>query len=147
MAYAVTYQLGQEAIFHYAAADGTASPSFTAFGLVRTNAWSIERNPVEGNYRDSMWTNTRAGQGKIPMEITGRRKVTDTTYIAMKAAVKAAVNSVIAVKLIPLSGSTDEIINAEMTVLKLACSEEMDSFQDFTLTMALNIDSRAPTIT
>jgi hypothetical protein len=141
---AINYQLGQEAILYYGAAGTTAA---TAFGLVKTANWGIERNAVEGNYRDSIYTNTRSGQAKLPTGFTCRRKTADTTYQALKAAVKAAVNNVVALKFISVSGGTDEVIDADFAILKFNADENMDEFQEIKVECALNTDTRAPTIT
>lgn len=145
MAYAVSYREGQEALLYYAAADGTASPSFTAFGIVSDNKFSIKANKVSGNFRDSGWTNNRPGQRNIEGEFTARRKTSDTTYQAFKAAILAG--TVVSIKILPYSGASDEVVNADYMIEEFAFSEEMDSFQTVSVKYALNIDSRAPSVT
>lgn len=146
MTYAVSYKVGQEAVFYYGVAGTTAA---TEFGLVKTNAWGIERDAIEGNYRDSKYTNTRPGQIKLQVSVTGRRKVTDATYQALKAAAVADIGAgtVIAVKLLPVAGSTDEIIDGDFSVIKFHCEETINEYQGFQLELALNIDTREPSIT
>lgn len=144
MTYAVSYRLGEEAILYYGAAGSTAA---TAFGLVKTVSHGIERSAVEGNYRDSKFTNTRSGQAKYHVTITGRRKPSDTTYAAFKDAAIATdgTGNVVALKIIPVSGATEDTIDADFTILKFDTPENLGEFQEFTVEAALNIDQRAPT--
>lgn len=142
MTYAVSYREGQEALLYYGAAGSTAA---TAFGLVQTNQFEFSANEVTGNFRDSLWTNTRPGQRQNSGSFTCRRKTSDATYTALKNACQQG--TVVALKMISFSGdATAECVDADYMIKKVSFSEEMDSFQTMTVEYALNIDQRAPTL-
>lgn len=138
----MAYEIGQEAILYWGNAGSTAS---TVLGIVRSHTYDLESAAVEGDYRDSEWTNTRGGQLKLGGQITMRRKTTDTGYQAFKTAIKN--RTTIALKMIPVSGNADDVYDGDAAILKVSFSEEMNGYQEAVVTWATNINTREPTIT
>lgn len=135
-------RLGQEAVMYVGPAGSTAS---TLAGYVESNTPSVKNTVVKGNFRNSRLTNNRAGQGDLEGSVSMQRALTDDAYQLLRA---AAVNGTpIAIKLIPILGSTDEVVDCDVIISKWDFPENMDSAQTASFDYAQNRGSRDPTFT
>jgi hypothetical protein len=135
-------RLGQEAVMYVGVAGTTAA---TEAGYVQSNSPSLTNNEVGGNFRNSRLTNNRAGQGNFKGSVTVQRALTDAAYKMLRY---AAVNGTpIALKLIPILGSSEEIVDMDVVITKWDFPEEMDSAQVASFDYAQNRASRDPVFT
>lgn len=134
--------LGRQAEMYYGTAGSSAS---TLLGIVENNTTKVENNAVEGNFRSSRQTNHRAGQQKITGTVVVEREVANAGYTALKNA--ADNGTTVALKFIPVNGNSSDVIDGDFMVSNFTNEEPIDGWQKTTFDYALNIDSRAGSIT
>lgn len=134
--------LGRQAEMYYGTAGSTAS---SLLGIVENNTTKVENNMAEGNFRASRQTNHRAGQQKISGNVTVERDPANAGYAALKAAAKNG--TPVALKFIPVNGNSSDVIDGDFIISNFTNEEPIDGWQKTTFDYALNIDSRAGSIT
>jgi len=133
---------GQEAKLYYGTA-GTPGAN-NLIGIVKVTGWSVENEAIKAKYRDSDFVNTELGTTDIPAKITLRRKPTDPGYTALKTAAYA--KTPIALRFLQKIGSA-EYCDGDFVVAKFTpMDEDMDTIQESTFELGLNINIRNPTL-